>query len=123
MSHSDAKEVLSINDGFFNDYAEIIRYVNNNSILGFRNRNDELPGCGILTRIIEGSPAIDIGMLVAPSHRNMGIGTYIANHLKEYCVQRGDIPIAGCDASNIGSSKALMAAGFISEHNLLEIIL
>lgn len=59
-------------------------------------------------------------MLVLSTHRNLGLGTYVASHLKHLCLVRGDRPIAGCDFENIASKKALEAAGFQTQHQLFE---
>jgi GNAT superfamily N-acetyltransferase len=80
-------------------------------------------GCGILTRVNEGRKAVDIGFLVSTNHRRNGIGSLIANHITSTCLERGDIPIAGCSSENIGSKKTLESAGFITQYQLLELSL
>ena len=65
----------------------------------------------------------DIGFLVSTKHRRKGIGVSIANFLKSTCLERGDIPIAGCSSENIGSKMTLESAGFISQYQLLELSL
>jgi len=120
LSVSEIEEVMSINDGFFDDESEVHKYILSKSVFSYRNNEGELLGCGILSRVIEGREAVDIGMLVSLPHRNQGWGTHVARHLKHICLERGDRPIAGCDIENVASRKALEAAGLRTQHQLFE---
>ena len=121
LDSSETAEIMAMNDGFFEDETEAKNYIDNDALFAYRNRAGDLIACGILSRVIEGRSAVDIGMLVDAKHRNHGFGGYVANHLKNLCQERGDQPIAGCSAENISSKRALEAAGFVSEHQLLEL--
>jgi GNAT superfamily N-acetyltransferase len=61
-----------------------------------------------------------VGMLVHPEHRKRGVGTYIIQYLKEYCMQNLWRPICGCAKQNVSSRKTLERAGFVSKYDLLE---
>ncbi len=117
---ADADLVWKIHDGFFEDREEIQRYTASNNLYLYETSSGELVGCGILTRVIAGTAAVDIGMVVASAHRRMGIGASIASHLKNLVVARGDRPICGCSAENQNSRRALENAGFVMTHHLVE---
>jgi GNAT superfamily N-acetyltransferase len=121
VESSDVADVMAINDDFFQSKTEVNKYVLQDSLFGYRDEAGDLLACGILSQVIENRLFVDVGMLVAPNHRNKHIGTYVVNHLKNLCLNRGDVPIAGCSAENLASRKALEAAGFITEHHLLEL--
>jgi GNAT superfamily N-acetyltransferase len=58
-------------------------------------------------------PYGDIYMEVAEPFRRRGLGSYLVEELKKVCYQRGSIPCARCDPSNIASRKTLQKAGFV----------
>ncbi len=66
-------------------------------------------------------PYADLGMIVHPDIRRKGVGSHILGKAKEFCYQHNTKPICCCDADNIGSSKAIQKAGFISRHRVLEL--
>ena len=119
----DISDIMKINDDFFVDFLEVQQYIAKQSLYVFKNVDSEILGCGILTRVIEGRSAVDIGFLVSAKHRRKGIGVLFANFLKNTCLGRGDIPIAGCSSENLGSKKTLESAGFITQYQLLELSL
>ena len=82
--------------------------------------DDEIIGCGMFCQIIKGRPEFDIGMAIHPKYRRKGFGTYIINHLKNYCLKNNWRPICECSVENIESRRTLEKAGFISKHNLIE---
>jgi len=118
-SPADVKHVMSIHDGFFEDRAEVERYATDGRLFLYELPNGDLAGCGILTRVVEGHDAVDLGMVVAATHRCRGIGTYIATHLASLCDRSGDQPIAGCAVDNHASRRALERSGFSASHRLL----
>lgn len=117
----DIATIARLDGGFFDGTEEIQNYADVDG-LDILTSNGEIVGCGIATPVIEGRTAIDVGMWVAPNHRGRGYGTHIIAYLKDRCLQRGLRPICGCDATNLASYRALNAAGFVSEHRLLQII-
>ncbi|MFM8528647.1 MAG: GNAT family N-acetyltransferase [Ilumatobacteraceae bacterium] len=118
-SPADAEHVLSMHDGFFEDRAEVERYATDGRLFLYELPNGDLAGCGILTRVVDGHDAVDLGMVVAAPHRGQGIGTYIATHLANLCDSAGDQPIAGCAVDNHASRRALERSGFSVSHRLL----
>lgn len=120
VTESDLQSILSIDGQFFADVAEIKTYFEPDSRIFKFTAQDELVGCGIVKQVIPGMNYYDIGYVVSPEHRQKGVATYIATQLKNYCIEQGWNPIAGCSSENIASQKALERAGFCSEHNLLK---
>jgi len=118
-SSADVEHVLSMHDGFFEDRAEIERYATDERLFLYELPNGDVAGCGILTRVVDGHDAVDLGMVVAAPHRGQGIGTYIATHLANLCDSAGDTPIAGCAIDNHASRRALERSGFSASHRLL----
>ena len=62
----------------------------------------------------------DLGMIVAKEQRRKGLGSYILTLTKAYCYERKLLPICSCEATNIGSKKAIEKAGFVSRHRVLK---
>jgi len=116
----DIDAIAALNDGFFDDRAEIEAYAGRQGLF-VAIRRDVMVGCGIVTRVVAGRPDIDIGLWVAPEHRGRGYGAGIAAFLRDHVLAAGLRPIGGCDVSNVASHRALLRAGFVSEHRLLDI--
>lgn len=119
-SAEDAQAILAFDDGFFHGAEEIVEYVQHDGLFVLE-LNKTIVGCGIAKPVIRGRPDIDIGMLVAPDHRNKGYGTHIVSFLKDHYLQQGKRPICGCGADNIASQRTLTNAGFTSEYHGLQI--
>lgn len=118
--HSDVAALAGLSDDFFDDRSEIIAYIDGGGLIVYRDRQVRLIGAGVMRDVIPGRAGTDIGMVVAPALRRGGYGTYIIRHLKLSCLERGLLPICGCDADNIASQRTLQRAGFASIHQLLE---
>jgi hypothetical protein len=58
-------------------------------------------------------PYGDIYMEVAEPFRQHGLGSFLVQELKRVCYERGNIPSARCNVSNIASRKTLQKAGFV----------
>ncbi len=67
-------------------------------------------------------PCVDLGMVVAQSHRARGVGSFMLTQLKQHCYEAGWKPICACAADNYASKKAIEKAGFISEHRMVKIL-
>ncbi len=117
---ADAHTVLEFNEDFFEDIEEILAYAEIDGLF-LLERDGEVIGCGIGKPVVESRPEIDIGMLVAPKHRRLGYGSHVIEFLKDHYLRKGLRPICGCSIDNIGSQRALINAGFVSEHRLLQI--
>lgn len=108
------------NDGFFDSEDEILAYANAGGLFVLRVQGRDV-GCGLAMPVIAGRGDIDIGMWVMPEYRGRGYATHIIEYLKHHFLMRGMRPICGCDIENTASYRALTSAGFISEHQILEI--
>lgn len=120
-SIDDVAAIARLDDGFFDDASEIQSYAEAGGLFVLSTLG-EVVGCGIATPVVTGRPDIDVGMWVAPNHRRKGYGSHIVAYLKYHFLTRGLHPICGCDTSNLASYRALNAAGFASEHRLLQIV-
>jgi GNAT superfamily N-acetyltransferase len=58
-------------------------------------------------------PYGDIYMHVAESFRRRGVGAFLVQELKRHCYERGSIPSARCNPSNVASRHTLQRAGFV----------
>ncbi len=58
-------------------------------------------------------PYGDIYMTVAEPFRRRGLGSFLVQELKRVCYERGNIPAARCNPTNIASRKTLQKAGFV----------
>ena len=65
-------------------------------------------------------PYADLGMIVAKDQRRKGLGSYILTLTRAYCYERELWPICSCEATNIGSKKAIEKAGFVSRHRVVK---
>jgi len=120
-SAADVDEVLAMHDGFFADASEIQEYIAGDGLLIHVDAHGEVLGCGLRRRVVEGSVAVDVGMVVAPRFRGRGFGARIVANVASRCLAAGDRPICGCAVENVASRRSLEAAGFRSEHELVEV--
>jgi GNAT superfamily N-acetyltransferase len=58
-------------------------------------------------------PYGDIYMKVAEPFRRRGLGSYLVQELKRIGYERGNIPAARCNTTNIASRKTLQKGGFV----------
>ena len=116
----DAELIFTFNDEFFQSLDEIRQYAVSDGLFVLEKDGGAI-GCGIGKRVVENRSDIDIGMLVANEHRRNGYGAHIISFLKNHYLEQALRPICGCSIENTGSQRALMNAGFISEHSLVEI--
>lgn len=120
VTTSDLQSILSIDGQFFADEDEVKTYFEPDSRIFKFTARDELVGCGIIKQVIPGMNDYDIGYVVSPEHRQKGVATYIATQLRNYCIEQGWNPIAGCSSENIASRKTLERAGFSAAYTLLK---
>ena len=64
----------------------------------------------------------DVGMVVSPEFRKLGIATLILKQLRYEGQQRGLRLICSTEERNIGARKAIHRAGFVSTQRILKII-
>ena len=116
---SDSSFLLQQEDGLYETSEELARFLKSGNITMFMKEN-ELYGCGYLTRIHEHWDYYDIGMWVNPPFRHQGVAIKIISYLKDLCLRNGWIPICGCAYENVASQRTLERNGFVSKYKLLE---
>lgn len=114
----DEMHIIEINEEVFDHDYEVLEYINKKQLLLFE-KDSALIGFGIFSRVIEGKPDFDIGMLVVKDFRGQGAGQFIIGYMADYCIKNGWRPIAGCGVDNIGSRRCLEKAGFIAGYRIL----
>jgi len=117
--NGDERHIIEINEEIFEHDEEVREYIRKKQILIFE-KEKEIIGFGIFTRVIEGRPEYDIGMLVDKKYRRRGYGEHIIRYLADYCKQREWRPICGCAIENEGSRRCLEKAGYIGRYRLLK---
>lgn len=115
----DESHVIEVNEEVFDHDHEVLEYINKQQFLIFEKEHTPI-GFGIYSRVIEGRPDFDIGMLVEKEYRHQGVGQYIISYLADFCIKNGWRPVAGCAVENIGSRRTLEKAGFTAGYRLLE---
>jgi len=81
----------------------------------------EVLGTGVISGKDSQPPYVDIGMCVNEARRMQGVGTHIVLKLREHCWERGWVPGASCQSSNLASKKTLEKAGMVSRDRVLEV--
>ncbi len=114
----DLSEIWEMNDGFFDVFDEIT-HLDSTDNLWLLEKNGEILGCGVTTRVIKDMDAVDLGMMISPKRRNQGYGSYLVSSLAKLVIASGLRPICGCAELNLASRMTLQKAGFISEHRLV----
>lgn len=115
---TDLEKISLINEYVFESVEEIRDYILSEQILLFE-KESEIVGIGLYTKIFENRLETDIGMLVNEKFRREGFGVFIINYMYNYLKESGLNPQCGCSADNIASKKTLEKAGFISKYSLL----
>jgi GNAT superfamily N-acetyltransferase len=68
-------------------------------------------------------PFAEVGMMVTPSFRRRGCGSYILQELKRECYRLGLVPTSRCAWDNVGSRRSHDRAGFVpSGRQLLGVV-
>ncbi len=117
-SLADLAAIWKMNDDFFGSFDEISD-LNDTGNLWVLEVHNEVVGCGVSTRVIEGSNAIDLGMLISPKWRRRGYGSILMSKLANHMIETGLSPICGCAEHNVASRMTLQKAGFVTEHRLV----
>jgi RimJ/RimL family protein N-acetyltransferase len=58
-------------------------------------------------------PIREIGVDVLRTHRGRGLGTVVVTAAVREILSRGEVPMYGCDATNVRSQRTALAAGFL----------
>ena len=114
----DLSAIWKMNDGFFGSFDEISD-LNRTENLWILEVHNEVIGCGVTTRVIEGRNAIDLGILISPKWRRRGYGSILMSKLASHVIASGLRPICSCAEHNVASRMALQKAGFVTEHRLV----
>lgn len=115
---ADLSVIWKMNEDFFVSFDEISE-LNSTENLWVLELNNEVVGCGVTTRVIEGRNAIDLGMLISPKWRRRGYGSILMSKLANHVVKLGLRPICGCAEHNIASQMTLRKIGFLTQHRLV----
>ena len=62
----------------------------------------------------------DLGVMVAPTHRNQGRATEILKRLVHYCQNQSLQPICSTTIGNMSAQKAIIRSGFSTQHRILD---
>ncbi len=84
-------------------------------------RDGELVGTGECRVSDTQPPYADLGVIVSRSQRGRGIATHILRQLKAHAYRRELEPICSTTVGNPGAQKAIVRAGFVSRHRILEV--
>ena len=114
----DLSEIWEMNDDFFDVFDELTHFDSADN-LWVLEKNGEILGCGVTTRVIKDMDAVDLGMLISPKHRNQGYGSYLVSSLAKLVIASGLRPICGCAEHNLASRMTLQKAGFVSDYRLV----
>lgn len=115
----DEEIIKEINEELFDTDDQISDYIINKKMFIFE-KNNEILGLGIFSRVIKDRPEFDIGMLVTKKYRRQGYGSLIIQYLAEFCHQNGWRPICGCAVENEASRRCLEKAGFTAGYRMLK---
>lgn len=115
----DFDKISLMNEYVFESDEEIKGNIEKKEILLFEKDN-EIIGVGVFTKIFEKRAETDIGMLVNKKYRRLGYGSFIIGYMFDYVKKIGLKPQCGCAYDNIASRIALEKAGFISKYRLFE---
>lgn len=118
---SDMQFLEDQEDEVFEPKNRLSEFIESKGILIY-SKEDSIVGCGFLTQIHPEFNYFDIGVWTNPEYRKQGIATQIILHLKDTCLDNGDIPICGCASGNVASQRTLEKCGFSSKHKLIEFV-
>jgi RimJ/RimL family protein N-acetyltransferase len=109
------------------DLSEWLRAYSGN-LLGRRelfvlHRDDEWVGLGECRKSDSQAGVADLGMMVGPEHRRRGWGTVILRRLKAHGAASGLRLICSTTVDNSAAQKAILRAGFVSHHRIMDITL
>lgn len=113
----DMAQIEEVCGNFFDKLAERIA----KQEIFILTEGDVLLGAGIIEkgRLLKGYTSI--GMFTNPLFRQRGIGRSLIIHLKKWCYDHQQIPIAGCWYYNLNSKRTLESAGMITKTRLLNV--
>ncbi|MBN1180873.1 MAG: GNAT family N-acetyltransferase [Bacteroidales bacterium] len=107
------------NDEVFEPKSLLKEFVERKGII-ILEQDDQIAGCGFLTRVVEDYPFYDLGVWVDPAFRRQGYAVQIILYMMQICRDNGWLTICGCDAANTASQGMLSKIGFISHYKLIE---
>jgi len=108
---TDIPVILEISGDFFSGADELTRLIYRKDIFIYE-KDTILYGVGLCLRTHPNYNWYDIGMIVHPSFRRIGLGSYIFQDMKLNSIRKGGFPTAGCGCDNHGSRKCIEKSGF-----------
>lgn len=84
-------------------------------------RGDEWLGLGEFRRSESQPGVVDLGMMVGPEHRRRGWGTTILSRLATMATAERLRPICSTTVDNQASQQAILRAGFVSCHRMMDV--
>lgn len=66
-------------------------------------------------------PFADLGVITMRAHRRGGLASHVLVRLKQRCYDRELVPICSTTVDNVAAQRAIVTAGFVSRHRLLQV--
>ena len=114
-ANSDIPVILEMSGDFFSGAEELTRIISREEIFIYE-KESILYGIGLCQRTHPNYNWYDIGMIIHPSFRRIGLGSYIFQDMKQYSIHQGGFPTAGCGCDNHGSRRCIEKSGFYLGH-------
>lgn len=83
--------------------------------------HDKMIGTGEYRLSKSNHHVANVGMTVAETYRNKGIGSYILNYIKGVCHTKGYTTICASEVENLSSQRAIEKVGYRCYHKILKI--
>jgi len=84
-------------------------------------RGDDWLGLGEYRKSDSQDGVVDLGMMVSPDHRRLGLATDMMNRLAANAAGAGLRPICSTTVDNTGAQRAIAKADFVSRHRILSV--
>lgn len=89
--------------------------------LFFLKQGDSVIGACEVRKSDSNDGIADLGMVVSPSFRRQGYGTFLLGKAKTVAQAWGRASICSCEKDNVGSTRSIQKNGFRSTHQLLRV--
>jgi RimJ/RimL family protein N-acetyltransferase len=84
-------------------------------------RDEDWIGVGECRRSDSQAGIADLGVMVNPEHRRSGWATYILTRLRADGKANGERSICSTEVENVAAQRAIIKAGFVSRHRILNV--
>lgn len=115
---ADADAIRPHREGVFEDDCQVDEWIAHGRVHVLEANNGWI-GIGLVSPVWAFGTERDVGVMVAPQHRNQGYGALICRTLMRRCMEHDLRPTGGCAVENTASRRTLSRAGFASQHQLL----